>query len=162
YFFGNLSMPATPFSYGSIPVGTPYDFSIAQNPFGKVCTVQNGTGTVGGTGPKPSVTCVDDLTVPRYTISGTADPAYAGLPGAAVSLTTEEGVERIELNGSTAFTFATQAFNAPISNPSDPAASQFLWNVIATYQQDGRTYNCRVLNGSGANPTAAVSDVDVD
>src|SRR5690606_8627476 len=70
--------------------------------------------------------------------------------------------ERIELNGATAFTFATQAFNAPISNPSDPAASQFLWNVIATYQKDGRTYNCRVLNGSGANPTAAVSDVDVD
>lgn len=162
YFFGNLDMPATPFSYGSIPVGTPYNFSIAQNPLGKVCTVENGSGTVGGTGPKPAVTCVDDLTTPRFTISGNADPSFAILPDAAVTLTTEEGVEHIALNGATAFTFETQAFNAPISNPNDPAASQFLWNVIATYQQDGRTYNCRVLNGAGANPTADVSNVDVD
>src|SRR5690606_40717722 len=95
-------------------------------------------------------------------VGGRRYPPFAGLPEAAVTLTTEEGVERVELNGATAFTFATQAFNAPISNPSDPAASQFLWNVIATYQQDGRTYNCRVLNGAGANPTAAVSNVTVD
>ena len=161
YFFGNLDIPATPFSYGSMPVGTSYNFSITQNPFGKVCTVQNGSGSVGGTGPKPSVTCVDDLAVPRYTISGTTAPSFAILPNAAVTLTTEQGVERIQLNGATAFTFTTKAFSAPISNPSDPAASQFLWNVIATYQQDGRTYNCRVLNGAGANPTANVSNVNV-
>lgn len=162
YFFGNLDMPATPFSYGSIPVGTPYNFSIAQNPLGKVCTVENGSGTVGSTGPKPAVTCVDDLTVPRYTISGTAAPSFASLPDAAVTLTTEEGVERIELNGATAFTFATRALNAPVTNPTDPTASQFLWNVIATYEQDGRTYNCRVLNGSGASPSADVTNVNVD
>ncbi|MDQ2642113.1 MAG: hypothetical protein M3Y79_16200 [Pseudomonadota bacterium] len=162
YFFGNLDIPATPFSYGSIPVGTPYNFSITQNPFGKVCTVQNGSGTVGGTGPLPSVSCVDDPALPRYTISGTAVSSFANLPGAAVSLSTEEGVERIELGGATAFTFTTRGFNAPISNPTDPAASQFLWNVIATYQQDGRTYNCRVLNGAGANPTADVTNVNVD
>lgn len=162
YFFGNLDMPATPFTYGSIPVGTPYNFSIEQNPLGKVCTVQNGSGTVGGGGPNPSVTCVDDLSVPRYTISGTAASSFAMLPGAAVTLTTEEGVERIELNGATAFTFATRAFNAPVTNPTNPAASQFLWNVVATYQQDERTYNCRVLNGAGASPTANVTNVNVD
>lgn len=162
YFFGNLDIPATPFSYGSIPVGTPYNFSITQNPFGKLCTVQNGSGAVGSAGPKPSVTCVDDPAVPRYTISGTAASSFASLPGAAVTLTTEQGVERIPLNGVTTFTFATKGFNAPISNPTDPAASQFLWNVIATYQQDGRTYNCRVLNGAGANPTANVSNLNVD
>jgi hypothetical protein len=162
YFFGNLNMSATPFSYGSIPVGTPYNFSVEQNPFGKVCTVENGSGTVGGAGPKPSVTCVDDLTIPRYAISGTVDPSFSVLPEAAVTLTTEEGAERIELNGATAFTFTTRAFNAPISNPSDPAASQFLWNVTATYRQDGLTYNCRVLNGAGANPTADVTNVNVD
>lgn len=162
YFFGNLDMEATPFSYGAIPVGTAYNFSIAQNPLGKVCTVQNGTGTVGGTGPKPSVTCVDDVTVPRFTIGGTAAASFAILPEAAVTLTTEEGVERLELNGATAFTFETRAFNAPITNPNDPAASQFLWNVIATYEQDGRTYNCRVLNGAGASPSANVTNVNVD
>lgn len=162
YFFGNLDMEATPFSYGSIPVGTAYNFSIAQNPLGKVCTVQNGTGTVGGTGPKPAVTCVDDLTTPRFTISGTAAPSFASLPEAAVTLTTEEGVERIELNGATTFAFATKAFNAPVTNPTDPAASQFLWNVIATYEQDGRIYNCRVLNGAGASPAADITNVNVD
>lgn len=162
YFFGNLAIPNTPFSYGSIPVGTPYNFSIEQNPLGKVCTVQNGSGTVGSTGPKPAVNCVDDLTVPRYTISGTANPSFAMLPDAAVTLTTEEGVERIELNGATAFTFANKAFNAPVTNPTNPAASQFLWDVIATYQQDERTYNCRVVNGAGASPTANVTNVNVD
>lgn len=161
YFFGSVEIDTVPFSFGAVPEGTPYNFTVTRQPYGKVCTIANGSGTVGASGPRPSVTCVDDPDIQRFTISGTTNSTVANLPGAAVILTTEEGIERIELNGATSFTFQTRAFNAPIINPSNPAASQFLWNVTATYTDGGRTYNCRVANGTGANPTANVTNVVV-
>lgn len=160
-FFGSLEIATVPFTYGSVPVGTPYNFTVRTQPFGKVCTVANASGTVGSDGPGPAVTCVDDTSVDRFTISGTTNSTVANLPEATVILTTEEGVERIPLNGATAFTFQQKVFSAPIINPSNPTQSQFLWDVTATYSENGQTFNCRVANGSGANSTANVGNVVV-
>lgn len=160
-FFGSLEVPTVPFSYGSVPQGTPYNFTVRTQPFGKVCSVTNGSGTVGDGGPLPAVTCVDDDAIPRVTFSGTTNATVANLPEATVILETEEGIERIALNGATSFTFATRGFDAPIINPSNPAQSQFIWAMTATYVENGRTYNCRVANGFGNNPTANVTNIVV-
>lgn len=160
-FFGSLDVPTVPFSYGSVPVGASYSFSVRTQPFGKICTISNASGTVGSGLPGPVVSCADDPAVPRYTFGGTATSTVANLPGATVILETEEGIERIALAGATSFQFTQRGFNAPIINPSNPAQSQFIWSVTATYTDGDRVYNCRVANGVGNNPTANVANVQV-
>src|SRR5690606_36302552 len=89
-FFGALGPARTPisvpFSYAAVPVGTPYNFTVAENPFGKLCEVENPSGSVGDGGPAPLVTCVDDPSTFRYPIRGTVDPAIASLPDFTVIL----------------------------------------------------------------------------
>lgn len=159
-FFGSQTDSTIPFTYGSIPTGTPYNFTVLRQPFGKICSVANASGTAGSGQPAPAVTCVEDTTVPRYTVSGTVNPAVASLPGATVSLQTEDGIEDIPLNGATSFLFSQRIFTQPaVAGQAAPPA--FSWTVTATFEQDGRVYNCRVLPNSGSNPSANVSNIQV-
>src|SRR5690606_3688129 len=83
-FFGALGPNDTPipvpFSYAAVPLGTPYNFTVVENPFGKLCSIENASGAVGDGGATPVVTCLDDPNIDRYPIGGTADPAVGSLP----------------------------------------------------------------------------------
>lgn len=157
-FFGALGPAGTPidvsFSYPAVPLGTPYNFTVQENPFGKLCSIQNGSGAVGGGGPLPLVTCVDDPATDRYFIGGTVAPEVASLPEFTVILTSnrDHGVERIRLNGATSFQFANQGINPTLSPAYSVAVQQlFQWTITATYVQDGREYQCRVVTSPTNN-----------
>lgn len=173
-FFGALGPNRTPitvpFSYPAVPLGTPYNFTVHENPFGKICTVANGAGLVGDGGPLPEVTCEDDPATFRYTIGGTVAPEVASLPEFTVILTANRdyGQERIRLNGATTFTFQNKGIN-PVVSPSATVATQqlFQWVITATYVQDGVEYQCRVVTSptnntpSNSGTSSAVSRTDV-
>src|SRR5690606_3269149 len=116
-----------PFSYPAVPIGTPYSFTVVENPYGKLCEIENPAGTVGGGGPTPVVNCVDDPSVSRYTIGGTVDPAIADLPEFTVTLTSnrDHGVESIRLDGATSFQFESKGIN-PTLSPAYSVATQQL------------------------------------
>lgn len=159
-FFGSLLTTTIPFSYGTVPEGTPYNFTVRQQPYGKICTIENPSGTAGAGGPEPVVHCVEDDSVTRFTVSGTVNPAVASLPEATVILTTEDGIERIPLDGATTFQFTQRVFTQP-TIVGAAAVPAFVWTVTATYTNGGREVNCRVLPNTGTNPGANITNVQV-
>src|SRR5262245_49788318 len=64
-FFEVLNQATSAFSFGSLPVGTPYNITVQRQPFGKNCTVANGSGVVSTAATEITVTCVNDST-PRF------------------------------------------------------------------------------------------------
>jgi hypothetical protein len=163
-FFGVLNQTTSAFTFGALPVGTRYDIKVKTQPFGKQCTVANGVGTLSAAPTSIAVTCVNDPAVPRYSISGSVNPAVAALPGAKVILATEEGVREQPLDGMTAFQFDQALFNSGTILPV------FGYAVTATFTgTDGRVNNCNVTNGTNvgadgnatAAPTGAISNVQV-
>lgn len=159
-YFGTQGQDTVAFSMGAKPVGTPYNITVRRNPFGKVCTVANGSGTVGAAGATPiQVNCVNDAAVPRFSVSGTIAPAVSAITTAKVFLSTEEGVREISAAGQSSFTFADALFDSELNLPI------FNWTVTATYVDDaGVRHNCAVSNGSnvgGAAPDGNVSNVAI-
>lgn len=155
-FFGVLGQQTSAFSFGSLPYGTPYDITVSTQPFGRNCTVSNGTGTVGtGSGTPITVTCANDDT-PRYAVSGTIAPAASATPGLKVILTTEEGVREIDATGLSTFTFPEAVFDSGFSLPV------FGWSVTATVPaavEGDPVNNCNVTGG----PVAGTgSNIDVN
>ena len=55
-FYGTAGQAETGFAFGSLDVGTPYQITVEMQTFGKVCTVANASGTVGGDTTTPVVT----------------------------------------------------------------------------------------------------------
>lgn len=163
-FFGVLNQTTSAFSFGALPVGTAYNITVKTQPFGKQCTVRNGTGTLGTVLASITVTCVNDPAVPRYALSGSVPAAVATLPGARVILTTEEGVREQVLNGSTSFQFDQALFDSQTNLPV------FAYALTATFTgTDGKVNNCSVTNGTNAGadglasiaPSSAVTNVQV-
>lgn len=153
--FGDRLIDVT-FAYPTVPVGTPYNLTIEKQPFGKICSIENPSGTVGTGAPKPVITCVEDAApaLGRYTIGGTVAPEIANLPGFTVTLNAprDYGVESIVLGGATSFQFENTGYNPPLSSVATIAALQsFQWTITATYQEDGRTYQCRVVTSQSNN-----------
>jgi hypothetical protein len=144
-----------PFTYPTVPVGTPFNLTIEKQPFGKECVVTNGSGTVGSTAPDPVITCTPIVPeLGRYTIGGTVAPEVANLPNFTVTLTAprDYGAESIVLNGATSFQFQNTGYNPPLSVVTSIANLQtFVWTITATYEQDGRTYQCRVVMSESDN-----------
>src|SRR5690606_14876667 len=147
------------------------NFTVAENPFGKLCEVENPSGSVGDGGPAPLVTCVDDPSTFRYPIRGTVDPAVASLPEFTVILTSNRdyGVERIRLDGATSFEFQNRGINPTVSPAATVATQQlFQWIITATYVEDGQEYQCRVVMSptnntpSNTGTSSAVSRSDVN
>lgn len=139
-FFGNFNQPVSPFSFGAYNEGTPYNITVQAQPFGKICTVSNGSGTAGDAAAAPiTVSCENDPAVERYPL--TVDTtAGAGLPNFKVTLTTEDGVREMDATGQTSVTFEDAIFNSQLSLPV------FGYKVAATTEttEDGvtTTHNC--------------------
>src|SRR5262245_48694218 len=174
-FFGNFDESVSHFSFGSLPVGTPYNITIRTQPFGKICSFTSPTqGTVtAGVDLDIGINCVTDTTVARYCVGGTIDPAIRGIPGLKPILNTEEGLTTLSDDASASpdgplppsaqsCWFPSSIFNSGSSLPI------FRWYVTATYPgTDGQVNNCRVLGGAantgsndqGDNTNAASGDV---
>ncbi len=157
----------TPFTFGIVPAGSAYNITVKANPYGKICTVAGGTGTV--TTPEALnivVTCVNDPTVPRYALRVTVPPAFVSSQGATVTLTTEEGVfTKTPATGTTFVQFDSALFHNVKGGVT--FAPVFTWTVTAT-NTEGSTpgkplvNKCVITNGtnpSGASPTADIGMV---
>jgi hypothetical protein len=141
-FYGVLGQEVSTFSFGSLPTGTAYDITVKSQPFGKICTVQNGTGVLAAGALVPAITCVNDPAVPRYAVTVTVDPAVSATPGLRVVLSTEEGVQERAATGATTITFPDAIFNSQLELPV------FKWFVTATTTAGSTVNNCNVANGT--------------
>jgi hypothetical protein len=120
--------------------GTPYDVSIASQPVGQVCSIANGTGTVGTTNVTDIlVTCITPEPT-TFSIGGTV----SGLSG---QLVLRNGTENLTVSANGPFTFATRV------------TSGTAYAVTVTSQPAGQ--NCTVTNGTGTVGQANVSNVNV-
>jgi hypothetical protein len=153
------------FGFGALPVGTPYDITVKKQPFAKICTVVNATGTVGEAGPAPTVDCADDLSIPRYSITANIDPTIQNLPGLKVVLTTEQKARVVVVNGQPSIVFSypeddvfDNQYGIPPTSPNLPV---FGWRVTATVP--GATAidpvrNCYVTGGPVTNTGGNIGD----
>lgn len=170
-FLGIADQELSSFSFGALPVGTPYNITVKRQPFGKICTVQNPSGTVSADAAEILVSCVDDSAVPHYTVTVNVAAAAASKPGLQVTLTTENGTCPVDVNGRTSITFspsqcpdsaaggyhrnAAYVFNSQLNLPV------FQWRVTASIP--GATAvaprtNCFVTGGPVANTGGNVQD----
>lgn len=165
-FHGTAGQSVSTFSFGSLPAGTAYNITVKSQPFGKICTVVNGTGTLGETAAVPAVTCENDRAIPRYPVIVGIAPAVAAIPGTKVILTTEEGIQERAAFGATTITFPEAVFNSQSSLPI------FKWFVTATSTVGSTANNCNVAAGTNESfsadgqdvtspPTGAVDNVQV-
>jgi hypothetical protein len=164
-FFGVLNEEQSLFSFGALPVGTTFNITIKKQPFSKICTVNNPTGTVGGTGPVPTVTCADDPTIPRYSVTVNVAAGVRDTPGLKVILSTEEKSRAVAVNGAPTVVFSypeddvfDNQFGIPPSSPNLPI---FGWRVTAT--APGATAldpirNCYVTGGPVTNTGGNIGD----
>lgn len=153
----------THFSFGAIPVGSPYNIEVRQQPIGKTCTVSNGSGTLTTAGDLDiQVSCQNST--PRYSMIVDA-AAIAGVEGAKVTLATEEAVYELDVPaGTTTVNFADTLFNPAFGlSPAEAAVTPpFQWSVTASTTQGGTLNKCPVINPTnpgGANPVSPTGDI---
>jgi hypothetical protein len=131
-FLGTADQEASQFSFGAVNVGTPYNVTIKRQPYGKICTVQNPTGTVQPDTPEIQINCADDPAVARYTVTVNIAPAAAAKPGLQVVLTTENGTCPVDVNGRSVITFTPA--ECPDSGPAGyHRNAPFLFNSGVTF-----------------------------
>ena len=118
--------------------GAAYSVAIGTQPAGQVCSIENGTGTMGAADVTDvNVTCV----VPTYTVGGTV----SGLNG-SVTLQNNGG-DDLAVTADGSFTFAT----------SLPAGAAY--DVTIGVQPEGQV--CAVTDGAGTIGAAPVTGITV-
>lgn len=147
---------STPFSFGARPVGSPYNVTIRTQPYGKSCTVVNGSGTLNAAAPPQVViNCISN--VPRFNLTVALNTAFSGTPGAKVRLTTEEAIyETVPAAGATSVTFNSVLFNGAGAGAPNPSPA-FSYTVSASNTVNGVTNRCPVTAPTGSNVTANVT-----
>jgi hypothetical protein len=131
-FFGSKGQNESTFSFGSadtngnpFTVGRPYTITVVKQPFGKLCTVANATGTVGGPGPAPVVTCVNDAALTRYNLT-VSIPLVLQTTPLNISVATEDGEYSQQALGVASVQFPAVLFNSQSDLPA------FAYKVTAT------------------------------
>ena len=140
----NLSVSANgTFTFSSLVAqSAPYNVTVQSNPSGQVCTVANGSGTVGSANvTNVAVTCAAQGTGGPYSIGGTV----SGLSGTVVL--ENNGGNNLSVSANGTFTFSSLvAQSAP---------------YLVTVQSDPSGQVCTVANGSGTVGSANVTNVSV-
>ncbi len=191
-FFGIQDQQISTFSFGSTDVGTPYFVRVVKNPLTKICTVDNGVAAngqpatdfdpdfdldapqnaganprvVGDGKPNPVVTCVTDVSVPRYDLTVNTGPLSVQ-SGALVTLKTEDGTWQKDASGQASVTFDDVLFNSGLSS-----LPKMQYQLTATYNGTAGgaavTSYCSflavtsgpdVITAGGTNLNAAGNDV---
>jgi hypothetical protein len=137
---GDLALSANGAFTFSAPVvyGGAYGVTIATQPAGQTCTVNNGSGTVMGPVNNVAVSC----TVNTYTVGG----GVSGLGGGRSVVLTINGAGDLSRTANGAF-----SFGAPLAHGSS-------YSVAVKTQPVGQT--CSVGNGNGT-VSGAVSNITV-
>ncbi len=117
--------------------GAAYKAAVLTNPAGQICTVTNGSGTVG----TANVTSVAVTCTTTYSVGGTV----SGLSGTVVLQ--DNGGDNLSVSANGSFTFATLV------------ASGAAYKATVLTNPAGQT--CTVTNGSGTVGTANVTSVAV-
>jgi hypothetical protein len=138
---------ATPVSVNSsftfstqVATGGKYNVTIASQPTGQLCAVQNATGVVGSANVSVAVTC----TSTPYTVGGSLQGL---LPGNAVTLALN-GADNVVVSANGSFTFGQSLISQTayaVSADSSAAIGQ----------------TCTLTNGSGAITAADITNVNV-
>jgi len=125
-FYGTAGQAETGFTFGSLDVGTPYQITVEIQPFGKVCTVANASGTVGGGTTPPVVTCENDDAVSRHNLTVNIAPALQTLSNLKITLATEDQVNSQDATGLASVVFPDALLNSQTNLPA------FAFKVTAT------------------------------
>jgi hypothetical protein len=143
------------FTFGALLDGTSYNVNIKPGlvPFGKLCVVNNGTGTVHYDASDPfkgaprniEVVCTDDPAVARHDIRVDTPAAFRDAPGARVTLMTEEGVfeqdPKSAADGDPNYVWFRDALITV------PAAGVLPFqNIVKAYTTTGSTASLKLLN----------------
>ncbi len=154
----------TRFTFGALPVGTPYNIEVRAQPVGKTCTIANGSGTLNAdAAPDILITCVNST--PRFSMTVSTGP-IAGIVGAKVTLATEENVYETDIPaGTTSVTFEDVLFDPTFGLSPQQAATTppFVWSVTASTTEGGTVNKCPVTNPTnpgGANPANPTQDIN--
>lgn len=153
-FYGSKGQNESTFSFGSADVdgvpfvlGTPYTITVVKQPFGKQCTVANASGTVGGGGPAPVVTCVSNPSITRYDLTVNIPGGLQATP-LDISVDTEDGTFTQQALGAASVVFPDVLFNSQSELP------EFEYKVTATTDETvaGVTtrYLCSFAQQNGA------------
>jgi len=128
-FLGIEGETSQTFSFGSFDEGTAYNINVESQPYGKICTVANASGTVGSGAPAPVVTCVNDtVNFPRYDLTVNIPAQFQTLPNMKITVATEDGTQVQDATGIASVTFPSVLFNSGSNLPL------FQYRVKATYQ----------------------------
>jgi hypothetical protein len=164
----------TRFNFGSLDEGSSYNIIVRPDlvPFGKTCTVNNGTGTVHYSETDPhrgapqniEVVCINTPTVARYDIRVATPDPFRSATGAKVILMTEDGVFEADpkdtADGDPNFVWFRKALITV------PAAGVIPFqNIITATTSEGSTSSmklvnrCAVANHTFASPAGTGADV---
>ncbi len=139
----------TPFSFGSLPEGSAYNVTVKAQPYGRTCTVSNGSGTISAASP-PNITiaCVNATGVPRYNLTvqiPSNTTVFSGQSNPTVTLTTEEAIYvKPVTSGQTSVTF-----NSVLMNTAGQPGG-FLWTVTASTLEGSIANKCVVTNATNS------------
>jgi hypothetical protein len=162
------------FAFGSLPNGTAYNITVPANlvPYGKICVVNNGIGTLRFNANDPfkgapqniEVVCSNDPAVARYDIRVGTPQAFRDAPGANVRLITEEGIYEADpkdtADGDPNFVWFRQAL---IVLPASGVLP--FQNIVTAVTEEGSTpalklvNRCSVANHTRPSPTGTGADV---
>lgn len=165
-FYGVQGQNSVNFNFGSFDEGTPYNITVVSQPYGKICTVANASGSVGMATAAPAVNCANDPANTRYDLTVNIAPALQALPDLKVTLSTEEVLETRDLTGQATTTFQDVLFNSALSLPqfqyrvtatTDTTVAGAIVHNLCTFTQSA-TFSAggRNINATGFAPTDAI------
>lgn len=164
----------TRFDFGALEDGAPYDIVVTPDlvPFGKICEVNNGVGTLHydendlykGSPRNIEVVCADDPAVERYDIQVAVPEPFRSAPGALVTLMTEEGVYTADpkdlADGDPEYVWFRDAL---LTLPATGVLP--FQNIVKAYTREGSTASlllinrCAVSNHTFPSPAGVGADV---
>jgi hypothetical protein len=140
---GNFTFPT------QLPVGTTYNVTVLTQPASpaQICTVANATGSAGGSGPTPVVTC-------GFTLSATVNGLNPNQQGNSLVLQNSNGNQAtVALTGPYTVPFSAPGSPTPTVLPSGTQYSVSILTQPGTDTSSGRGEQtnivCVVSNGSG-------------
>jgi hypothetical protein len=152
----NEGIRPVPFSFGTVPVGTPYNITVKENPRFKSCVVVNGQGVItAGVSTNIVVNCTNTDTRYDLTVNLPSNPAFfKDLAGAKVRVTNEEEIREFAIPAN--YAPNTVVFEDVLINATG-ATNASTWVVTASSFEDNRLNKCVVTGPTGTNPTGNIS-----
>ncbi|WP_028389248.1 DUF4369 domain-containing protein [Legionella fairfieldensis] len=128
-----------PFTFSeTVAQGSPYNVTVLTQPDNQICSITNGSGTMGGAD-------VTNVTVNCSAITHTVGGTVSGLVGKVILQ--NNGSDDLEIEDNGAFTF------------TEPVAQG--GNYAVTVLTQPTTQTCSVTNGTGTVGTSDITNVDV-